>query len=301
MITGDVPGLDGWCADDLSGALAAYAATRPRGWPDPVDADARTFFETNFRAAPPNGPPDRLTGYYEPVIPGSLQQTNDFGAALYAAPVGLPTDRHWYSRAEIEDRELLQGMEIAYVADPVDAFFAQVQGSARIAFPDGRHLRLGYSGRNGHPYRSIGAELAARTAVGPNAVTAQTIRDWCRANPADVAGLLRTNPSFVFFRCLDLPHEAGPIGTAGVSVTAMRSLAVDPAHISLGTPVWIETLTPDPIRRLCIAQDTGSAIIGPQRGDLFCGTGDAAGQLAGSLNAPLRITPLVPIASGAAP
>jgi membrane-bound lytic murein transglycosylase A len=301
VATGDVAGLVGWAGDDLSGALAAYVTTRPDNWPDPGDGDARTFFETYFCAAAPNAPPGRLTGYYEPVIPGSLEQTEDFGAAVYAAPAGLPTDRPWASRTEIEEGDLLRGLEIAYVADPVEAFFAQVQGSVCIALPDGRGLRLGYAGRNGHPYHSVGAELVARTAVAATAMTPQVIRDWCRAYPADVAGLLRINPSFVFFRRLDLPDDAGPIGTAGVSVTAMRSLAVDPDHVPLGTPVWIETLTPDPIRRLCIAQDTGSAIKGPQRGDLFCGTGDAAGHLAGSLNAPLRITPLEPIAPEAAP
>jgi membrane-bound lytic murein transglycosylase A len=301
VATGDVAGLAGWAGDDLSGALAAYAATRPDSWPDPGDGDARTFFETCFRAAPPDALPGRLTGYYEPVIPGSLKQTEEFDAAVYAAPAGLPTDRPWASRTEIEEGGLLRGLEIAYVADPVEAFFAQVQGSVRIALPDGRTLRLGYAGRNGHSYRSIGAELVARTAVAATAMTPQAIRDWCRDHPGDVASLLRINPSFVFFRRLDLPDDFGPIGTAGVPVTAMRSLAVDPAHIPLGTPVWIETLTPDPIRRLCIAQDTGSAIIGPQRGDLFCGTGDAAGHLAGSLNVPLRITPLEPMASEAAP
>ena len=297
MATGDVAALDGWGADDLSDALAAYGATRPHKWPGPDGNDARAFFETRFRAASLNVPPGRLTGYYEPAIPGSQKPTDDFGAALYAAPVGLCADRPWATRTEIEEGDLLRGLEIAYVADPVDAFLAQVQGSVRIVLPGGRTLRLGYSGRNGHPYRSIGAELVARTGVPATEMTAQTIRDWCRAHPADVAGLLRTNPSFVFFRRLDLPDETGPIGTAGLPVTAMRSLAVDPAHIPLGTPVWIETLGPDPIRRLCIAQDTGSAIRGPQRGDLFCGTGEAAGRFAGSLDTPVRITPLVPAAA----
>jgi membrane-bound lytic murein transglycosylase A len=293
----DVAALDGWAGDDLAGALQAYAATRLRDWPDPEASDARTFFETQFRAVSPTAPPGRLTGYYEPVFPGSLIRMEDFGAPLYAMPPGLPADRRWASRIEIEEQGLLDGHEIVYLSDPVDAFFAQVQGSVRIVLPDGRHLRLGYSGRNGHPYRSVGAELAARIGVGPKAMTAQAIRDWCRDHPAEVTSLLRTNPSFVFFRRLDLPDDAGPIGTAGVPVSPMRSLAVDPDHVPLGTPVWIETIGPDPIRRLCIAQDTGSAIKGLQRGDLFCGTGDAAGQVAGSLNAVLRITPLVPASS----
>lgn len=290
----DFGDLAGWAADDHVAALSAYRATVELlgpDWPRPDRAQARSFFEEHFVPIETGAPPGLITGYYEPEVEGSAILTLGYEHPLYAPPRNLPADRPWFSRAEIEDGNLLTGNELVWLVDPVEAFFAQVQGSVRVRLDDGSIRRYGYAAKNGHEYRSIGKELTRRGVGEPAGITADGIRDWCRANPEAVPDLLRNNPSFVFFRHLDLDTETGPIGTAGCPVTPMRSLAVDPDVIPLGAPVWVEG---GPLSTLMVAQDTGSAIKGAQRGDVFCGTGKDAGHRAGDMRISGRLVTLFP-------
>ena len=189
-----------------------------------------------------------------------------------------------------------RGLEIVWVDDPVEKFFLQIQGSGRVTLPDGRKIRVGYGGANGHEYRSVGAELVRRGIYQAHQVSAQVIKNWVRRNPVAGQELLWHNPSYVFFRRIDsVPAHMGPLGAMNRSVTAGRTVAVDPAYVPLGAPVWIEKEGAGPMRRLMIAQDTGSAIKGAQRADIFVGTGDEAGRTAGRLRDPGRMVVLLPI------
>lgn len=267
--------LPGWPADDHAAAFAAWRLTSREA---PQVRDARTFFETRFRAA---SRPCHFTGYYEPELSGRLVSDPQFCHALFAPPPDLAVGRPWYSRAEIVAGDLLSGQEIVWLDSAIEAFLAQVQGSARIRLPGGQVLRLGFAAKNGHPYRSIGQELIRRGEIAPDAISADAIRAWCARHPDAVPGLLVENPSFVFFRVLDLPADSGPIGASGAPLTALRSLAADASHVPPGAPVWVECGS---IKALFVAQDIGSAIRGPSRADLFCGSGAAAGNLASGLN-----------------
>jgi membrane-bound lytic murein transglycosylase A len=301
-------GLPGWADDDHAAALDVFRETSGalgEGWQPACAAaedagEARAFFEAHFRPVLiTDGSPPLFTGYYEPEIDGSSQRTDQFRHALYRPPPEVVPGAVWHSRTEIETRGLLdgRGLEIAWVADAVEAFFLQVQGSGRVRFPDGRTIRVGFAGRNGHPYRSIGAELV-RTGVFPaREVSAQVIRRWVRENPEAGVALLRHNPSFAFFReVAEVPPHRGPLGAMGRSVTPMRSVAVDPAFVPLGAPVWVDTTGAAPMRRLVVAQDTGSAIKGPQRADIFMGTGEPAGEVAGRKRDGGRMVVLLPAA-----
>ncbi len=201
------------------------------------------------------------------------------------------------SRGEVMDGALEgRGLELVWLEDPVDAFFLHVQGSGRVRLEDGSTLRLGYAGRNAHDYASIG-KLMKRDGLFER-VDAQVIRDWATRNPAKGAAYFRKNPSYIFFRVVPgLDEASGPVGAMGQPLTAMRSLAVDPSFTPLGAPVWIEAEGIAP--RLTVAQDVGSAIKGPQRADLFVGTGDAAGEIAGAMQAKLRMTVLLPTRAAA--
>jgi membrane-bound lytic murein transglycosylase A len=171
-----------------------------------------------------------------------------------------------------------------------------VQGSGRIRLPDGSHIRVGYGGKNGHTYRSVGRELVRRGVFEAHQVSAQVIKNWVRRNPVAGLELLNHNPSYVFFREVNqVPAELGPLGAMNRSITTLRSLAVDPRFTPLGAPVWLEKDGESPLRRLMVAQDTGSAIKGAQRADVFMGTGDAAGRSAGRMKDPGRMVVLMPI------
>ena len=285
--------LPGWAADDHQAALASYLVTADllsADWPRPAEGPARAFFERAFlpRAITQ---PALLTGYYEPELEGSPTPTDQFRHPLYGPPEGWAAGQLWYDRTEIEERDLLAGGELVWLDSPLDAFLAQVQGSVRVRLPDGQALRLGFAGKNGHPYSSIGKELIRRGALPETNASVAAIRDWAARHPDQLTDLLRTNASFVFFRVLDLPADTGPLGTMQRPVTALRSIAVDPDHIPLGAPVWVEW---QGNARLMIAQDTGSAIKGPARGDIFFGTGTKAGLQAGALKAMGRLTVLLP-------
>nr|WP_239025547.1 murein transglycosylase A [Roseibacterium persicicum] len=298
--------LEGWAEDDHAAALAVFRATcadmEGADWQAlcalaDTAPDARTFFELFFRPVLIGETPALFTGYYEPELDGSRTPTARFRYPVYRTPPEAQ-DGVWVSRREIEEGGLLEGrgLEIAWVDDPVELFFLQIQGSGRIRMPDGSVIRVGYGGRNGQPYRSIGQELVRRGVYEPHQVSAQVIRAWVRRNPVAGRELLYHNPSYVFFREVRIEDPGlGPLGAMNRSITPLRTIAVDPAFTPLGAPVWIEKGGAGPMRRLMIAQDTGGAIRGAQRADIFYGFGDAAGEAAGTIRDPGRMVVLLPI------
>ena len=278
----------------------------------PGDDDAaRAFFERWFAphlAAAGRASEGLFTGYYEPELRGSRVRSDEYRVPIYRRPpdlVGVDLGRFrpslrgrriagrvvdgrlqpYPSRADIGAGALGgRGLELLWVDDAVDAFFLHVQGSGRVALAGGGVLRLGYAAVNGRPYRSIGAELIRRGAIAREDMSMQAIRSWLRAHPDRADALMNANPSFVFFRELE---GDGPIGSQGVALTPGRSLAVDRRHVSLGLPVWLDATDPldagKPLRRLMIAQDTGGAIRGAVRGDVFWGHGAEAAARAGRM------------------
>lgn len=282
-------------------------------------AAQQRFFETHFtpyRLANPDGSQTGLvTGYYEPLLQGSRKRTARFRLPLYAPPPDLVAvdlaelnpelkDKRvrgrvvstpqgskvvpYYPRAEITNGTApVKGLEIAWVEDPVELFFLQVQGSGRIRLPDGAVMRVGYADHNGHPYRSIGRWLVDLGELTLDQASMQGIKAWVKRNPGRANELLNQNPAYVFFR--ELPAASaddGPLGSLGVPLTAGRSLAVDPRTIPLGAPVFVATTWPlstRPLHRLMLAQDTGSAIRGAVRADFFWGFGPDAAEQAGRM------------------
>ncbi|MBD0271455.1 MAG: MltA domain-containing protein [Acetobacteraceae bacterium] len=288
-------------AERLVERLADPAASLDAG---SVDATGRQgllvsgFFERRFRAfAAGSG---LMTGYYEPELRGAEYPVGPFQIPLHTAPPPLPGGARLPDRAAIETGALAGlGLELAWVDDPVDAFFLHVQGAGRLRLHDGRVLRVGYAGKNDHPYKAIGRVLLDAGAIPRERMSMQAIRAWLEAAPpGEAAALLRHNPSYVFFRVLDgLSAGEGPPGALGVPLTPGRSLAVDPAFIPFGAPVFAATRDPvdgAPIRRLMHAQDTGGAIRGAARGDLFWGWGEAAAIRAGLMREAAEVFVLVP-------
>lgn len=300
--------LDGWAEDDHQAALDVFVQTCgdidrtewQRLCAFAKDAPpARDFFETFFQPVLiEDGEPMLFTGYYEPELRGARRRSADYPYPLLAIPDDLVTGQQYLTRREIEQSEALTGgsLPIAWLADPVDKFFLQVQGSGRIRLSDGDGLRVGYAGKNGHNYSSIGQALVARGEFEPHEVSADRIRAWVKANPEAGQDLLWTNDSYVFFREVsEVPADKGPLGAMNRSITTLRSIAVDPSITLLGAPVWIEKEGRDPLQRLMIAQDTGSAIKGAQRADIFYGTGETAGRQAGNIKDGGRMVVLMPI------
>ena len=304
----DFAELDGWAEDDHAAALSTFRNTC-RDLDDPDwralcklaadDPDPRAFFELFFRPVLiEDGNEALFTGYFEPELDGALRPSSRYRYPVYAMPPEARVNRPWLTRRDILEGSIMagRGLEIAWVDDPVELFFLQIQGSGRIKLPGGRTIRVGYAGSNGHNYRSIGAELVRRGVYQSHQVSAQVIRNWVRRNPDRGKELLYHNPSYVFFREVsEVPADLGPLGAMNRSITQMRSIAVDPAYVPLGAPVWIEKGGRNPMNRLMIAQDTGSAIKGAQRADVFFGTGDKAGRKAGRLRDPGRMLVLMPI------
>ena len=245
-----------------------------------------------------------LTAYFEPVLEASRKANAQFSVPLYQPPVGLAQRKPWYTRQEIDTsaqaQAALRGREIAFLADPIDALVLQIQGSGRLRMTqaDGTPvtLRLSYAGSNEQPYMSVGRWLidqgALRDASWPS------IKAWLQRNPERVKELLWSNPRVVFFREERLSEQEGvwgPKGAQGVALTPGRSIAVDPASIPYGTPVWLASSGPAVrLQKLVLAQDTGSAITGAVRADYFAGSGDGASELAGRLKQPLRLWALWP-------
>lgn len=300
--------LDGWATDDHRAALTSFRETcdllEDADWvplcrlaADAGDSaeGARQFFELFFRPVVIGEPPALFTGYYEPELAGSPVRTPRFAWPIYRRPPELQDGQVYLTRAQIEAGALRgRGLELAWLDDPVDVYFLQVQGSGRIRMPDGRVMRVGYAGRNGHAYRSVGQEMVRRGTHSMDQVSAQEIAAHVR-NQAG-AELLNINPSYVFFRTVtNVPAEKGPIGAMARSITAFRSVAIDPDYTPLGAPVWVEKDGAKPIRSLMVAQDTGGAIKGPQRADIFYGTGPAAGDAAGTVKDGGRMVVLLPI------
>ena len=275
---------------------------------------ARDFFETHFVPVPVEGKAF-FTGYFEPEVPGSRQKTERFSTPLLKRPddlVKLTPGTHpetldpkleWARRtkngfAEHPDRAAImdgaldgRGLELVWLEDPVDAFFIHVQGSAKIRLPDGSAMRVGFAGKTGHPYSSVARMLVEAGEFAPEDLTADVLKAWLKAHPERARNLIAKNRSYIFFRELEnLDPKLGPVGAAGVQLTAGRSIAVDKRFHTLGTPVYVAVdLPPEPgqqpmpYRRLMVAEDTGSAIVGPARGDIFVGSGEAAGLFAGRI------------------
>lgn len=300
--------LDGWTDDDHAAAFNVFLSTcgdmKPRDWQAVCayarqNPDPRQFFELFFRPVLIEDGKDPLfTGYFEPELEGDKYRSSRYRFPVYAMPNEAKRSSPWLTRRQILTSGVMdgRGLEIAWVDDPVELFFLQIQGSGRIRLPDGSYIRVGYRGANGHPYRSIGVELVQRGIYQPHQVSAEVIKNWVRRNPDAGRELLFHNPSYVFFREVSrVPADKGPLGAMNRSVTTLRSIAVDPAYVTLGAPVWVEKDGADPLRRLMIAQDTGSAIKGAQRADVFFGTGDDAGRAAGKLRDPGRMLVLMPI------
>ncbi len=262
-----------------------------------------------YRVVQSNGvePPGLLTGYYEPIMAASRLPTATHRTPLYGPPPGLNPKRRWYSRRQIDTspqaQAALKGRAIAWVEDPIDALILQIQGSGRIriAEPGGqiREVRLAFAGHNGHPYQSVGKWLLRQRAISEGSWDA--IKQWAARNPQRLNEMLWANPRTVFFReepLSELDAQFGPRGAQGVPLTPGRSIAVDPQSIPYGTPVWLSTqgeaLNDE---RLVMAQDTGGAIEGSVRADLFTGWGtqkDDAFVLAAALKQPLQMWVLLP-------
>ena len=246
-----------------------------------------------------------LTSYYEPVLKASRQPGGGYGVPLYRAPAALGSRKPWFSRQEIdtlpEARAALAGREIAWVSDPIDALVLHIQGSGRLAIsePDGaqRTVRVAFAGSNDQPYRSVNQWLLEQGVSKINPWPDAT-KAWAQQNPQRLRELLWSNPRYIFFReeaLSDFDAGFGPKGAQGVALTPGRSIAVDPASIPYGTPVWLASRGGAAnLQKLVIAQDTGSAITGAVRADYFAGTGIEAGLLASRVNQPLRLWALWP-------
>ena len=302
--------LSGWDDDDHQAALSVFNETCPdlndREWAvlcavSQKQQSAQTFFELFFLPVLiEDGDPALFTGYYEPELRGSRTPNGVYRYPIYRTPPEVVPGQLWKTRREIEQLGLLRdrNLEIAWLDDPVDLFFLHIQGSGRIKLSDGTSIRVGYGGRNGHDYRSVGEEMVRRGLYQRHQVSAATIRGWVRRNPQEGRLLLQHNPSYIFFREVsEVPSDKGPLGAMNRSITALRSIAVDPEFIPLGAPVWVEKKGRDPFSRLMIAQDTGSAIKGAQRADVFYGSGHEAGRQAGRIRDPGRMITLLPIAT----
>ena len=297
-------------------------------------ATARTFFETHFAPVlfADAGAPDHtglLTAYFEPVLEGSLTPSKAFPIPLLRRPAdlvetksieasaglpeGWPEDLRfgrqspqglvpYYDRSEIEGSDFSdgalagQGLELVWLADRVDAFFIHIQGSASIHLQQGGTMRVSYDGKSGHDYTAIGKVLKDKGLLAPGNITMQTIKAWLFENPDRQLDILHQNRSFIFFQEeQDLLPDMGPRAAAGVQLTSGRSLAVDRVLHTFHTPIYVSYRQDGTAHnRLMIAQDTGSAIVGPHRGDFFTGSGRDAGDIAGAFAAPCRFVVLMP-------
>ncbi|MBS1216873.1 MAG: MltA protein [Proteobacteria bacterium] len=269
---------------------------------------------------PDGGSEGLATGYYEPLLRGSRTPTARYRYPVYGVPedllgVDLPafgiTGRESRLRARLDGKRVVpyferaqieagvaavRGREIAWVDDPVELFFLQIQGSGRIDLEGGDVMRVGFADHNGHPYRSIGRLLIDRGELPPQRASMQGIKAWAQRNPDKLREVLDHNPRYIFFRELP-PGLSGPLGALGVPLTPRRSIAVDPRYVPLGAPVFLATTWPlstRPLYQLMLAQDTGAAIRGAVRADFFWGYGDDAGREAGRMKQALRMWLLLP-------
>jgi membrane-bound lytic murein transglycosylase A len=316
-------------SDERSVAAAlAHVCRRALALSHIDEAKTREFFEANFRPLRISRLGETqgfVTGYYEPIVEGSRFPTREFTVPLYHRPGDLvapgehkgeafpnrgPAFRRtqdgklvpYYDRGEIEDGALDgRHLEMCWLKDPFAALTIQIQGSARVRLEDGLIMRVNYAAHNGFPYTPIGRVLIERNLVPREEMSLDRIRKWMNENPDQAKELRRKNQGFVFFRVTGLADESEPAGGEGVRLTPGRSIAVDRPLHAYGTPFFIEADLPidgaaakTPWRRLTIAQDTGSAIVGPARADIYFGAGDEAGRIAGRVRQPARLAMLVP-------
>lgn len=293
-------------------------------------SDARRFFEAwfqPFEVASEDEVEGLFTGYYEPQLRGSKSKGGAYGVPLYLPPNDLvridlgkfdPDLTGRSIRGRIEGQEFIpyfsrdeivrgvladRDLELLWVDDEIEKFFLQIQGSGQVQLDDGTVIRVGYADQNGLPYRAIGRDLIEIGALTPENVSLQSIRKWLQANPRRAQEIMGRNKSYIFFReNTELDPTDGPLGAQNVPLTAGRSLAVDPRNIPLGAPLWLDTSAPwpegeRPLRRMVIAQDTGGAIKGIIRGDVFWGAGERAEAVAGRMKSKGRYFVLVPRAA----
>ena len=309
------PEVQGWTGDDHCAALECYLQSAAlNGFPVPAEDtlpgllrepdSARAFFEDNFTAFRVLAAPGLLTAYFEPVLKGSRTPPG-FPVPVYRRPdelkplppghplteLGLTAGREfsggfesYHTRAEIEAGALAgRSLELLYLADPVEAFVMHVQGSGLAELTDGRRVRLSFDGKNGYPYSSISKLLVERGDLKLEDAHLDGLRAWLRAQ-SEPQAVLNWNKSYIFFKELER-SAAAPKASCGVELRTGRSLAADPLYHATGTPIWVEAselaFEARPFQRLLVAQDTGSAIVGPQRGDVFAGMGPEAGSIAG--------------------
>jgi len=292
-------------------------------------AKAKAFFELSFlplRISRLGEGEGFVTGYYEPIVDGSLEQNEVYNVPVYRRPsnlfvrgtkqssAGLPNKGQvfrkigrrklvpYYDRGEIEDGAIEgRGLEICWLREQTDLLFSQIQGSARVLLPDGSTIRINYDAHNGYPYTPVGRILIERNIIPRDQMSMQKIREWMEQNPEGANELRRQNRSYVFFREVQLSDKDEAVGAQGVPLTPGRSIAVDKALHVYGTPFFIEGELPiesdrskTPFRRLMIGQDTGSAIVGPARADLYFGAGAEAGKVSGRIRHNARFVILVP-------
>lgn len=309
------------CARALAMAKSKTVRTR---------ADARDFFETHFLPHRILGgdPQGLLTGYYEPLIQGSRTPTPVYKVPVYRRPPDLvnivaESERGaksgsfthqrktktglepYFTREEIERGGLAgHGLEILYLKDEVDLFFMQVQGSGRIELTNGEKVRVTYDGKNGYPYTSIGKALIEDGQLTADEMSLKSLKQWLKADRERAQPVMWKNKSYVFFRELSGQQAKAPMGVMGIPLQAGRSLAVDTSYYAIGTPIYVDAprithaTKSGAFRRLMVAQDVGSAIKGTERGDIYFGSGDKAGRLAGVTKQPGHLYALLPIDEG---
>lgn len=316
--------LPGWAQDRIEAARPAIEAqcrlAKPPGIWSRLCSDLkqpipfRAWVEATFIARPLSDAQGRdqglITGYHEPLLSGSVSRESASQAPAYQLPTAIdprqggkqPSGRAgaWHSRAEIESGQIDGLQPLVWLDDPVEAFFLQVQGSGRVRLRDGRWMRLGYAGHNGQAYRAIGRELVERGELTREQADAPGIKAWLRAHPDRATAVMRANPRYVFFRELSLSDSTEPLGSLGVPLTPGRSIATDRTHVAPGSLVFLETTEPvtgAPLRSLMVSQDTGGAIVGAVRADVYWGSGDLAEQRAGRMRHPGRLWILEPRSS----
>ena len=309
------------CERPAAAWQATCAAARLSGFgPAPTDhAAVRAWLEQQLRpwrvealdkaadAATGRDATGLATGYFEPLVEASRVPTSQFRFPLHAAPADLASKKPYWTRRELDllpaAQKSVRGAELAWVKDRLDVLVLQIQGSGRLAFAghDGvkaKVVRVAYAAHNDQPYQSVGRWLIDQGELRASEASWPAIRAWARANPKRVDELMWSNPRVVFFREEPLPDASvGPRGAQGVPLTPGRSIAVDPLSVPYGTPVWLDTTEPlstTPLRRLAVAQDTGTAITGAVRADYFWGWGEVAEAQAGRMKQPLRMWVLWP-------
>ena len=311
----------------IAGTAADWAAPcrQAMALPEGDDKAFLAFLETAFvpfRVADGDKESGLFTGYYEPEMDGGFARDDRHAVPLYRRPPDLVTVdlgefradlkgqslagrvvdgtlKPFATRAEIDGGALAaRGLELLWLSDPVDAFFLHVQGSGRVRLPDGSVRRVGFAASNGQPFYGIARALIDQGALARDGASMQAVRSWLKGHPADAPAMMQRNRRYIFFREID---GDGPVGAQGVALTPLRSLAVDASLLPLGAPIWLDTTWPpgspdagQAMRRLMIAQDTGAAITGVVRGDVFWGTGEAALARAGGMKQTGRYYLLLP-------